>query len=160
MASKKLKKALKMGLAGAALAGIGAKMKQAGEMKKLEQQVKDVKEGMKYEIALQASKETLNALNKQGYQLRMENYWKAYDMIQEGIKMDVPGAKQAFKRLNHSIAKKSSKEYPMRLDTNDVSEYANFPPGTWVEAPNGKIVRLSKKIIMAIKKRMAMDKKK
>jgi hypothetical protein len=34
MASKKLKKALKMGLAGAALAGIGAKMKQAGEMKK------------------------------------------------------------------------------------------------------------------------------
>jgi hypothetical protein len=34
MASKKLKKALKIGLAGAALAGIGAKMKQAGEMKK------------------------------------------------------------------------------------------------------------------------------
>ena len=34
MASKKLKKALKMGLAGAAMAGIGAKMKQAGEMKK------------------------------------------------------------------------------------------------------------------------------
>ena len=34
MASKKLKKALKIGLAGAAMAGIGAKMKQAGEMKK------------------------------------------------------------------------------------------------------------------------------
>jgi hypothetical protein len=132
---------------------------EVGELAKLEKQMKDVKEGMKYEIALQSNKETLKALNQQGYKLRMENYWKAYDKIQEGIKMEIPGAVQAFKRLNYSIAKKSSKEYPIIVDTDNIEEYANFPVGTWVQAPNKKIVRLSKKVLMAIKQRQELRKR-